>query len=195
MRGPTAWVAVVFGAACLSSVSQAGPAAPGQLRCEGLVNPLGIDRRSRDFPGRFRPACTVWHSRRASSLLPTRPTNWRRTKGPSGIPARSNRVVRSGFPTPAHRWRRVPAAGGKSACGIRPAWSRRGVRRRPSAWDRCPRRTGAGSGSGPTGCRITRDRSPGCARPSRWNRCRLSLPPTFRTGLLRTLCQRREGGR
>lgn len=31
-------------AACLSSVSQAAPAAPEQLRCEGLTNPLGIDR-------------------------------------------------------------------------------------------------------------------------------------------------------
>ena len=32
MRGPTALVAVVLGAACLCSVSQAGPAAPEQSR-------------------------------------------------------------------------------------------------------------------------------------------------------------------
>jgi alpha-L-rhamnosidase len=35
--------------ACLASVSQGAPAAPEQLRCEGLTNPLGIDRAQPRF--------------------------------------------------------------------------------------------------------------------------------------------------
>jgi alpha-L-rhamnosidase len=44
MCGVTVSLALIAGAACLSPVAQGAPAAPEQLRCEGLVNPLGIDR-------------------------------------------------------------------------------------------------------------------------------------------------------
>ena len=44
MRGMSMLLALAAGAACLSSVSQAAPATPEQLRCEGLTSPLGIDR-------------------------------------------------------------------------------------------------------------------------------------------------------
>ena len=51
MRGMNILLALAAVAAFLSSVSQGAPAAPEQLRCEGLVNPLGIDRSHRAFRG------------------------------------------------------------------------------------------------------------------------------------------------
>ena len=49
MRGMNIFLALAVGVACLSSVSQGAPAAPEQLRCEGLANPLGIDRAQPRF--------------------------------------------------------------------------------------------------------------------------------------------------
>ena len=49
MRGMTVLLTLIVEAACLSSVSQGAPAAPEQLRCEGLANPLGIDRAQPRF--------------------------------------------------------------------------------------------------------------------------------------------------
>ena len=55
MRGMTVLLALIAGAACLSSVSQGAPAAPEQLRCEGLANPLGIDRAQPRFSWAIPP--------------------------------------------------------------------------------------------------------------------------------------------
>jgi len=44
MRGVIVLLTLVAGETCLSLVVQGAPAAPVALRCEGLVNPLGIDR-------------------------------------------------------------------------------------------------------------------------------------------------------
>lgn len=44
MRGMLCLLATVAGALCPVSFAQAAPAAPQQLRCEGLVDPMGIDR-------------------------------------------------------------------------------------------------------------------------------------------------------
>jgi alpha-L-rhamnosidase len=49
MRGMPVLLALAVATVCLSSVSHAAPAAPGELRCEGLVNPLGIDRAQPRF--------------------------------------------------------------------------------------------------------------------------------------------------
>ena len=49
MRGISGLLALAAAAACLPSVSVAAPAAPDQLRCEGLVEPLGIDRAEPRF--------------------------------------------------------------------------------------------------------------------------------------------------
>lgn len=54
MRGMNLLLALAAVAACLSpfsqaAVSQAAPAAPEQLRCEGLTNPLGIDQAQPRF--------------------------------------------------------------------------------------------------------------------------------------------------
>ena len=65
MRGVTVLLALVAGVACLSPVAQGAPAAPVQLRCEGLVNPLGIDRARPRLswampPGERGLAQTAW---------------------------------------------------------------------------------------------------------------------------------------
>ena len=44
MRGTTVLLAMIVGGGCLPPVAQSGPAAPDDLRCEGLADPLGIDR-------------------------------------------------------------------------------------------------------------------------------------------------------
>ncbi len=44
MRGVIVLLTLVASETCLSLVVQGAPAAPAALRCEGLVNPLGIDR-------------------------------------------------------------------------------------------------------------------------------------------------------
>ncbi len=49
MRGMNLLPALAAGMVCLSSISQGAPAAPEQLRCEGLTNPLGIDRAQPRF--------------------------------------------------------------------------------------------------------------------------------------------------
>ena len=55
MRGINIFLALAVGVACLSSVSQGAPAAPEQLRCEGLTNPLGIDRAQPRFSWMIPP--------------------------------------------------------------------------------------------------------------------------------------------
>ena len=49
MRAAKIWLALAAVAVGLCSVSQAAPAAPNQLRCEGLNSPLGIDRAQPRF--------------------------------------------------------------------------------------------------------------------------------------------------
>ncbi len=48
-------LAFAMGAACQCSVLQAAPAGPEQLRCEGLTNPLGIDRARPRFSWMIPP--------------------------------------------------------------------------------------------------------------------------------------------
>jgi alpha-L-rhamnosidase len=55
MRIMTVLLALCAGATCLSSVSQGAPGKPVQLRCEGLVNPLGIDRAQPRFSWAIPP--------------------------------------------------------------------------------------------------------------------------------------------
>jgi alpha-L-rhamnosidase len=49
MRRMTVLLALIAETVCLPSVSKGAPAAPDQLRCEGLANPLGIDRTQPRF--------------------------------------------------------------------------------------------------------------------------------------------------
>ena len=55
MRVMTVLLALMAGASCPSSISAAAPAAPEQLRCEGLANPLGIDRAQPRFSWAIPP--------------------------------------------------------------------------------------------------------------------------------------------
>ncbi len=55
MRGMTVLLVLMGGTARLASVSQGAPAAPEQLRCEGLTNPLGIDRSQPRFSWAIPP--------------------------------------------------------------------------------------------------------------------------------------------
>jgi hypothetical protein len=55
MRAVKVLLALAAGAACLCSVSQGATPAPEGLRCEGLTNPLGIDRAKPRFSWRIPP--------------------------------------------------------------------------------------------------------------------------------------------
>ena len=55
MRGMNIVLTMAVGLLCLTSVSLGAPSAPEQLRCEGLVNPLGIDRATPRFSWMIPP--------------------------------------------------------------------------------------------------------------------------------------------
>jgi alpha-L-rhamnosidase len=80
----SAWLALVVVAAGTAPVSWAAPGAPEQLRCEGLVNPLGIDRAQPRFSWAIPPgprglaqsACQVLVADSAEALAANRGALW-----------------------------------------------------------------------------------------------------------------------
>ncbi|MHB8900565.1 MAG: glycoside hydrolase family 78 protein, partial [Thermoguttaceae bacterium] len=56
MRGTGLLLALIAAAACLPPICQAAPAAPEELVCEGLVDPIGIDRAQPRFSWAIPPA-------------------------------------------------------------------------------------------------------------------------------------------
>ena len=108
MRGMTGWLVVLTGA----SVAYGAPAAPDQLRCEGLTNPLGIDRAQPRFswaipPGERGLAQTAYQVLVADSpaaLAAGRGTRWD-----------SGKIV-------SHQSQWVPYAGPPLAKGARCWW-------------------------------------------------------------------------
>ena len=153
-RRQIAWIsgmtAIVFGIslAVERSIAAEVSLAATHLRCEYLVDPLGIDVEK----PRLSWVLAVGYSWPETDCIsgacsPHVKRRWPTEKATCGTAAKCNPLRRSRSNTPANRCHRGYRATGKSKSGIRMANHPSGVSRRAGPWDCCGPRTGRRSGS------------------------------------------------
>ena len=102
------------------------------LRCEYLVNPLGIDARAPRLSWKLaavRPEAreTLGQSAYSGFIVAPSKRYYAKTRERSGTAERSRRISRCTWFMRGRRWRRTTPAGGRCVCGIKTATPRHGA--------------------------------------------------------------------